>query len=90
LRGKEKPEEYTRFLADKRESTFYEAIERIYKLGIIDKTARRTLHNYRRERNEIVHDLFRFKTINLTNKVAFKDFHIERHKRIYLCAGLKL
>ena len=83
---RKKAEEYSNFLADKKSATFYEVIERIYKLGIIDETAKTILHDYRQERNGIVHALFRLKTINLTKEVEFKDFSYKeaQEKLFYL------
>lgn len=86
---RKKPEEYTEFLSNKRVSTFYEAIERIYKLKIIDNTVKTTLHKYREKRNEIVHDLFRLKTINLTDKVAFKDFSYKKAQEDLFKSGIE-
>lgn len=86
---RKKPEEYTKLLSNKKASTFYEAIERIYKLKIIDNTAKTTLHKYREKSNEIVHDLFRLKTINLTDKVAFKDFSYKENQEDLFKIGIE-
>jgi hypothetical protein len=78
------PNEYDEFLSDKKHSSFYGVIERIYKLKIIDDVLKGKLHKYRQERNEIIHDLFRLKTINMTKKIAFKDFsYIEAQEKLF-------
>ncbi len=66
--------EYNKFIADRKNSTFYHAIEKIYLLGIIDEDLKVKLHYFRQLRNDIAHDLFQIKSI-FTDKVPkFKDY----------------
>lgn len=67
-------EEYEAFIGNKYESTFSNAIEKIYQLGIIDDALKTKLNKYRELRNEIAHDLFRFKSLNSKSRIAFKDY----------------
>ena len=67
----EKP--YGKFIKNKKEGTFYNAIEKIYYLGIIDRVLKEKLHKYRDLRNEIAHDLFQMKSV-LIEGVTFKDY----------------
>lgn len=67
-------EEYDAFIKDRKINTFSNAIEKIYQLGIIDTSLKTKLNSYRELRNEVAHDLFRFKDLNSKNRVAFKDY----------------
>lgn len=76
--------EYNKFIKDKKASTFYRAIEKLYCLGIIDESLQRKLHSYREQRNEIAHDLFQLKSIYTESAPKFKNFtHTDLLKKLF-------
>ncbi len=66
--------EYDIFITNKKIGTFYNAIEKLYKLGIIDLDLQKKLHSYRELRNEIAHDLFQLKSVYTEDTPKFKDY----------------
>lgn len=87
---REVADEYKEFLSGKGSATFYEAIERIYNWGIIDRKLKSKLHKYREERNIIVHDLFRLKSFDAETGVAFKDFSYKEAQEKLFTYGIQI
>lgn len=69
-----KEKDYDKFISNKKRGTFYNAIEKLYKLGIIDLSLKDKLHTYRELRNEIAHDLFQLKSVYTEGTPKFKDY----------------
>lgn len=85
-----KEAEYSKYIANKNGASFYNAIEKIYKLGIIDETLRKDLHKFRELRNDIAHDLFQLKTVYTEGAPQFKDYPYENSLRDLFESGLKV
>jgi DNA-binding transcriptional ArsR family regulator len=77
-------QEYDKFIADKSQSTFSGAIQRLYMMGIIDEPLKEKLITYKTLRNEIAHDWFQIKTVYTEGVPSFKEFsHDESLKKLF-------
>ena len=82
---------YEKFLRDKKDGeSFYNAIEKLYFWGVIDKNLKDDLHTFRTMRNEIAHDLFQLKTVFTTQAPKFRDYSHDEVLKNFFDKGLEV